>query len=469
MDEKDKIIAELTKRNEELTKLIEELLLRIAKLEKNSKNSSKPPSSDIVKPQKPKLPNGENRKPGGQPGHERNVRPPFELSAVDSVINIPLPKKEQYCSCGSGLISAEIAPRLFQQAEFTRRGIRVTQYQMTSYICPQCGKIHFAKLDPAIKKAGLFGPKLWSLVVYMKGCKHLSIRSIQAFFDDIFNIHVSTGYLCKILMRGSESLEKPYQELADALTKQAIVNIDETGLRTHGARRWVWLAACTYFTLYRISKSRGSEVLIELLGEKFEGIICCDFWSAYKKYGKAGVLLQFCWAHLIRDLRFIETTDNPRAQAYAKRLLKIAKQIFHKLHKLTDDNKCNIQQELRKLQKKFISLATRKLPQNKEGKVLRECQNMANRFISFGDSYFHFVENLAVPPTNNFAEQQIRHVTIDRYITHGCGSDWGELLSERVWTVLATCKQQGRRVLDFLYECVNASLRGCSSPSLSWN
>ena len=119
MDEKDKIIAELTKRNEELTKLIEELLLRIAKLEKNSRNSSKPPSSDIVKPQKPQLPNGENRKEGGQPGHERNVRPPFELSAVDSVINIQLPQKEQYCSCGSGLIPAEIAPRLFVRLFFS--------------------------------------------------------------------------------------------------------------------------------------------------------------------------------------------------------------------------------------------------------------------------------------------------------------------------------------------------------------
>lgn len=125
MDEKDKIIAEQAAQLTEQSKQIAILQLRIAKLTKNSQTSSKSPSSDIVKPKKASLPNGEKRKLGGQTGHTRHVRSLLEPSDVDSIVDLPL--EDQQCLCGGiYILNVDIQPRIMQQAELKRRGIQVT-------------------------------------------------------------------------------------------------------------------------------------------------------------------------------------------------------------------------------------------------------------------------------------------------------------------------------------------------------
>lgn len=479
MDKKDRIIARqartIQKQKEKLAVQAQEIRAlkkqikqrdvlqeRLSKLEKNSSNSSKPPSSDIVKPPKVPLPDGEKRSPGGQPGHKRYVRSLFTKENIDQIIDIDPEESNQYCSCGNNLEPSDKEPRFFQQVELYGKGIQITQYQMRAWKCPKCGQIHYGKLSDAVQRAGLFGPQLQAVVVYMKGRGHLSLTTIQAFFCDIYHIPVSIGYLYKVLKRCSQSLEGPYEELAKAMTEEAIVHADETGLHLKGALCWAWVFASVYLTIFVISSSRGSQVLEDFFGNKFNGILCCDLWSAYKKYLKSGTKVQFCWAHLIRDIRFLTTLNDPEAVAYGNQLLKITQDIFHLIHQEGIEQYRKIW-DLHTLEEHFLQAALENVPENKF------CQNMANRFIYYRDCYFRFVVEPAVPPTNNLAEQQIRPIAIDRYITHGCGSEDGQHLAERVWTVLATCKQQGRDVLYFLRECITASICGTKAPSLLSN
>ena len=468
MDEKDKIIADLRKQiaklNKQLVKqnkLISDLNLRIAKLEKDSSTSSKPPSSDIVKPPKaPPLPNGQKRKRGGQPNHKRHQRVPFTPQEIDVVIDIKLSEEEKVCSCGGVLEPIDVPPRIFQQVELSEREIQIRQYQMSAWRCPHCHKVHYAPLPPATKKAGLFGPQLQAVVIYMKGQGHLSINNILAFFRDIYHLPVSAGHLYKILKRGSASLEVPYKEVADALTREAVVHADETGFHTNGERRWVWVFSSVLFTVFVLSESRGSKVITDTFGSQYNGTLCCDFWSAYRKYFKSGTKVQFCWAHLIRDIKFLTTLGDPLTVAYGEQLLDISRQIFHEVHRRTKSNEQEVSWNLRLLEIRMLEAATYNVPEN------NSCQNVANRFISFGDCYFRFITDSTIPPTNNHAERQIRPVAIERYITHGCGTQTGEHFVERLWTVLATCRQQGRDVLHFLKESLTAYIIGTRYPSL---
>src|SRR5271166_5235260 len=95
-----------------------------------------------------------------------------------------------------------------------------------------------------------------------------------------------------------------------------------------------------------------------------------------------------------------------------------------------------------------------------------EARNLARRFQKHGESYIRFITTPGIEPTNNLAEQAIRFVVIDRHITQGSRSETGQRWSERIWTVIATCTQQGRSVFEFLYDAVVASLENSPAPTL---
>lgn len=151
----------------------------------------------------------------------------------------------------------------------------------------------------------------------------------------------------------------------------------------------------TPLTMFLIPPSRGSPVLQEVFGHHFAGTMCCDFWSAYRKYLKSGTKVQFCWAHLIRDIKFLTTLNDPLAVEYGNQLLQIVRQIFYEIHHRDESDEQRVCWKLRQRQLEMLDKATINVPDN-------NCsQNMANRFILFGDCYFRFIDDPTVPPTNN--------------------------------------------------------------------
>ncbi len=293
----------------------------------------------------------------------------------------------------------------------------------------------------------------------------MSFTSIRKFLRDVVKVTISRGQLRKLIAKVSDSLTDPYEELLRLLPQQDQVNVDETGHKENGKRMWTWCFRASLFTLFKISPSRGSKVLLEVLGAEFSGTIGCDYFSAYRKYMRLNdhVMVQFCLAHLIRDVKFLVDHPNSRNRAYGRRVLEAIRSLFHVIHRREEMTETGFARRLRSVADQLQHQATYRVP------PIKESQNLAERFRKHGEQYLHFITTPGVEPTNNLAEQAIRFVVIDRKITQGSRSEAGQKWLERIWTVTATCAQTGRSVFDFLTDAVIANFQGQSAPSLAYN
>ncbi len=248
---------------------------------------------------------------------------------------------------------------------------------------------------------------------FMKGSCHMSYTTIQQFFKELMKLDISRGMLCKATQKISDALKPAYDQLADRLPNESQVNVDETGHHNQGDLHWTWCFDTSDYSLFKIDPSRGSSVLEAMLGRDFAGMIGADYWGAYRKYARLfGVRVQYCMAHLIRDIRFLAEHRVRKLSRWGSDLLEWLKKLFSTLHRkeqLTEPN---------------------------------------------------------VEPTNNGTERQIRPAVIDRRITQGTRGDAGMRWCERIWTVLATCKKQNRNVFEFIHESVIAHWNKNKYPSL---
>jgi transposase len=251
----------------------------------------------------------------------------------------------------------------------------------------------------------LFKERLTSLVAYIKNVCHASFSTIRKYIRDVLGEKGGRGYLRKLIEKVSLSLEAPYNELLDRLPLETTVNVDETGHKENGDRFWTWVFRAELYVLFKIDKSRGSKVLIDVLGKEFDGVMSCDYFSAYRKYMKDfNVSIQFCIAHLIRDIRFLTTLKDAETKSYGKRLLDEVKSIFKVIHDRDSMTSQTFTNALEHSRQKIITIALDEVPSrlNKDGKEeKRQAQNMAKRFRSHGKAYFKFITTpgIALPTT----------------------------------------------------------------------
>jgi transposase len=236
---------------------------------KNSRNSSKPPSSDIVKPPRPGSPKDkalrkrEKRKRGAQPGHPRHERPPFTSEEIDERVDYTL----TVCpGCGGRVTPLDAPARVVQQVEIVAKPIQVSEHRSPACYCKRCQKTYHAAIPAAVRRAGLVGPRLTALVAYLKGGCHCSFSTIRKFLRDVVGVTISRGQLRKVCAKASDSLAATYDELFAAAREQAVLNVDETGHKEYAHRLWTWCFRAATFTLFKIDPSRSSQVLIDVLG-----------------------------------------------------------------------------------------------------------------------------------------------------------------------------------------------------------
>ena len=452
---KSELFAIIQKLQEQIIQLqtrIMELEMKVASLSKNSSTSSKPPSSDIVKPPKPK--SSGSGKSGGQKGHPGFFRKLFPAERVDEIREHRL---SECPSCKFPLRQEhETEPWIHQVAELPEKLTHVTEHRRCGYLCPCCHQQLYAPLPVGI--AGeIFGPRLQSLVVYMKAALHGSYTTLEEFMQEVFEIPISRSGLVNQIKTVSPSLEVPYQELQGALAYEPSLHIDETGHKDNGDRYWIWAFCTKLFGFFTVEASRGSQVLRKVLGETFKGTLISDFFSAYVKYASA--LQQFCLAHLIRDIKFLTTLPDQANQQFGIRLLRQFKRLFYFWHLRRTMPEEQYARAMSVIQRNLRSLVSEK-------QLPRKSQNIANRLDKHWSSCLRFLIDPSIAPTNNLAEQTIRTVVIDRKITQGTRSEWGRRWSERIWTVLATCRKQKRSSWQFIQQCVLAQRLGTPYPSL---
>jgi transposase len=453
-------LAALQAQVELLTATVAQLQEQLARARKDSSTSSKPPSSDLVKPGKtPPADGSGKRPPGGQPGHPRHQRPllpPELLNGGTHTHGLDL------CpTCGHGLRDIGAAARRVQQIDIEGPPLRIEEHRALAGYCPHCQELHYAALPPAIEHGGLVGPRLTTLIAYLKGACHASYSTIRKFLRDVLQVTISRGQLAKVIGKVSQALDAPYQELLDRLPAEARLHVDETGHPDRGERWWTWCFRAGLYTLFKIDPTRSGDVLLEVLGEEFNGVLGCDYFSAYRRYlRECDVVIQFCLAHLIRDVKFLTTLPDPRERAYGERLREALRALFGVIHRQDELPDRTFRAQLRAARDAVLRVATADVPPT------RHSQNMARRFEHHGQAYFEFVTTPGVEPTNNLAEQAIRFVVIDRHITQGTHGETGRRWCERIWTVMATCSQQGRSVFEYLSAAVAAAFQQTAVPSL---
>ena len=444
-----------------LKEVVAERSRQLAAARKDSSTSSKPPSSDIVKPPKPSPPPGQARRQiGGQPGHPKQERAAFPPEAINGG---SFDHRLDSCpACGQDLQpTLTIAPRVVQQIDIREVPLSIQEHRSHSGWCPHCRKMYEAPLPSAIARGGLVGPSLTAWIAFLKGACHASYSTIRKFLRDVVRVTISRGELARIIGKVRRALEQPYQELLDDLPGQARLNLDETGHKQNGDRMWTWCFRASLYTLFKIDPTRSADVLIDVLGAEFDGVLGCDYFSAYRRYQReCGVLLQFCLAHLIRDVKFLTTLPDARDRAYGERLRAALRELFAVIHRRERLTAVDFQKQLEAARAEVMRCGTSDVPATKSSR------NLAKRFETHGESYFRFMTTPGVEPTNNLAEQAIRFVVIDRLITQGTRSEVGNRWSERIWTVIATCGQQGRSVFAYLEAAVGAWFDGTEAPPL---
>src|SRR5262249_7713746 len=198
-----------------------------ARLQLNSTNSSKPPSSDpIGLKRKPPTPPS-RRKRGGQPGHRKAFRalvPPEKLRSSQDC-------KPCTCRrCGHALFGEDPNPLIHQVAELPQIEPIVDEYRLHRLACPDCGETTCGTLPEGVPRVSV-GPYLQATLATLAGAYRLSKRQIQQLASDLFGLSISTGMISKLERQSAEALEAPYHEMATAVHMAAVIHGDETSWR----------------------------------------------------------------------------------------------------------------------------------------------------------------------------------------------------------------------------------------------
>jgi transposase len=423
-----------------------------ARLEQNSHNSSKPPSSDgpNVKRRPPRKPSGKKR--GGQPGHEKQERPllpPNETAIL----------KPKHCRrCGHKLTGDDPHPLLHQVLELPEIKRHVVHYLLHRLRCADCGASTCAALPKGVP-TGHQGPRLQALLALLSGAYRLSKRQIETLCDDVFTIPLCTGTICNLEQQTAAATEPVVQELRDHVRKRH-ANMDETGWREQGKKAWLWVLVTAAATIFHIDRSRGGKVARFLLGPGFHWVITSDRFSAYLWLGLE--YRQVCWAHLRRDFQGI--IDRGGASVYfGKALLQQSDKLFTLWYRVRDGTlkRSGFDRRIAKV-RAWVRYFLTKGSECACAKTASLCREI----LRLEPALWTFTRLRGIEPTNNAAERALRHAVQWRKTSYGTDSVVGSHFVANILSVVATCRQQNRNVLDFLHHCCQTHLHANQAPSL---
>ena len=440
--------------------VIEALENRIAELEarlnQDSTNSSKPPSSDPigVKRRPPDPPSKKRR--GGQKGHPRRLRALVPPERVASVTDC---KPTECRRCGHALGGEDAEPRRHQVAELPPIEPVVHEYRLHRLCCPRCNAITRGVL-PAGVPSSAFGPRLHAALSVLTGAYRLSKRQVAQLCSDLLGLTISLGMIAKLERITADVLEQPAAELAEAVKAAEAANIDETGWREAHLKAWLWVVVTSVGVVFRIVRSRAGTVARDLLGEEPRPIVISDRFPGYEWIAPKS--RQICWAHLRRDMQAMIDRDGDGVEV-GRQLLWQSNKLFESWHKARDGT---IQRSTFLQTVAWLRPMVRSSLERGSRCACDKTAATCGELLRLWDCLWTFTRVDGVEPTNNAAERALRHAVIWRRISGGTDSEAGSRFVERMLTVVATCRQQGTGVLGYLTRCHQARLGGHPVPSL---
>jgi len=452
LDQAKEVIVFLLDENEALRE-------KILRLEKNSKTSSKPPSSDFFSnakscESKGKKSGGKNSGKSGK-GKATSKNPkPARFAAAAKVSEFK--KLEiKFCPATGNTLHQEATITRFQTFELREDPVTIKEYELESRYCPDCLVYHQA---PAPNGGRKFGPRLECLLSYLRSAP-MSVSSLVDLCEEVFEFPACKSTIQASIDRVSSSLAPAHNEVISAVTDQKSIHVDETGWKLKGALVWAWVFCSTSLAAFVLRPSRSADVLKEVLGSIFSGAIHSDFFSAYVSY--ACEKQQFCLAHLIRDLLALGKCHNRKDSLFSSQVLEKFRQLIHLWHKRDIIDGLSYKRRVANLKTRLRNVLNQADPTTRDAKRLKK------RILKYWDSLFRFLEHPELfAPTNNYAERTIRKLVCIRKLSFGSQSEKGLRWIERSMTVIQTLRIQRRPVFEFMLAALNSKYQGSKMPSL---
>jgi len=432
------VIQYLSAENARFKQRIDELERR---LNANSTNSSKPPSSDSPYA-KPKAKSGVKGKSGAKKGH-RGSR--YQMLKPTNEV----PVAPEACSCGHRHFNKCQPYYTHQHLELPEVKLEVTHFTLYKGACAGCGKTTKAQI-PFGYRTG-YGPRLSAVIAELAGSHGDSRLTIQNFCASVLGFAISLGTIQKIVDRTSEAITPHYEEIAAVARRAEVNHADETSWQLNGALCWLWVLANSTVALFLIHRKRSMAAFKELVKD-WAGILVSDGYGVYRNWLN---LRQTCLAHLIRDAKALAENSNPELAKFGKKALKELKRLCHMAHAPPTAG------EWRAFYARFIFLITRHHSQkDAAGKF-------AARLLREIDSLWLFLEKAGVSPTNNHAERMLRFAVCWRKRSLGTNSDKGCRWVERMLSLRQTCRLQSKRTYPLLVNALDCYFKG-TKPDLAW-
>ena len=446
--ERDAKIAVLTKQVELLTELVN----------RNSKNSHLPPSSDGpgaggAGGRRPKS----GRKRGGQKGHRGSYRELLPVEQVDTVVDL-FPDVCLGCARPLPLV-IDLAACRYQQLELRDHRPQLTEWRWHEVDCEHCGSATRAAYDGAKIPGSAFGPCLTAVVAMLTGAYHLSRRKTRKLLWELFGISVSLGAISTMEQRASEALASAHDEALREVQYAGVKHSDATTWTRAGKLMSLWTMASMAATVYRILSDGCRETIVPMFGPRL-GILVSDratvfgFWSME--------LRQVCHAHLLRKFVAFSERDGP-AGALGHELLQLTALMFEYWHGFKEG--LLSREELRF----WLVPVQRDIERALERGAVADIERLSGScadILAHRDALWTFVEHEGVEPTNNHGELELRDFVLWRKRSFGSQSERGERFAERVMTAVRTARKQGSDVLAFLVGSITAHLQGVPPPRL---
>lgn len=432
-----------------------ELETRLRDLEDKLKPPSPKRPQEPIGPAPAKKPTGKKR--GAQPGHPPHLKKWLPRERVTKFV-AHLPKS---CAKCDKALSPEAGPddpepTIHQIVELPLHPVEITQHEGHYRTCV-CGHVTHCAI-PAVLRAHTIDSRLTAALVTLAGEQGISKRGIEETCERMLQVPISLGTLANLEREASAALEAAYREVREHVADAPVKNIDETGWKQAGKKRWLWAAATANAVLFLIHPRRNLDALKHLLG-KLSGILVSDRWKIYDEWDDDE--RQLCWAHVKRNWEK-QIERGGLAATLGNQWLDHQKQVFELWHRFRDrPDSAELDRLLPPLVEAMGGLLHRGIA-GRDAKLSRFCAALLERY----PMYWLFATTPGVEPTNNHAERVQRKAVLWRRRSFGCQSAEGCRFVERILTVVQTLRLQGRNSLEFLAESIAAHRNGSPAPKL---
>jgi len=304
------------------------------------------------------------------------------------------------------------------------------------------------------------GPRLTALLGLLTGDYQLSRRSAQKLASDVLGVSIALGTLSESEERVSEAVAAPVAEALEQVNRARVKHVDATGWRQEGEARSLWVIATTMATVFVVTLD-GSRAQLRLWLRRVRGIFVSDrgsqftFWAMHMR--------QVCWAHLLRKFFAFSEDPRPEVAQIGESLLLLAHAMFIEWHSFKDRAQSRADLQSRSM---LLRSAIENLLEKGVALDLPRVSGSCSDILKHREALWTFLDTPGVEPTNNHAERELRSFVLWRRKSFGAQSDRGSLFAARIMTVVHTLRKQGRNILEFLTDAVDASFRHQASPSL---